>query len=64
MGSPYTGEIFNVADEAEAKKAGLIPVRRDLSELEKAMKQIMLYEACMCGSGKKFKFCCHKDGKL
>ena len=62
MGSPYSGEIFHVTDEDEAKKAGLIPVRRDLSELERAMKQIMLYEVCMCGSGKKFKFCCYRGG--
>lgn len=61
MVSPYTGELLEFANDAEAEKSGFIPVRRDLSEIERAMKQIMLYEACMCGSGKKFKFCCHKD---
>lgn len=56
---PRTGELHQVADEAEAKRRGLIPVRRDLSAKERMEKQILLYQPCGCGSGKKFKFCCH-----
>lgn len=36
-----------------------IPVVRDVTEREKADRQILLYSPCACGSGKKFKFCCH-----
>ena len=31
-----------------------------LTKLEEANAQIRLYSPCVCGSGKKFKFCCHK----
>jgi uncharacterized protein YchJ len=52
-------------DQTEVEKLPLneqrryIPVVRDLTEHEKANKQIALYSPCGCGSGKKFKFCCH-----
>ena len=46
--------------EKEDIKQNLIPVRRNLSIIEKANRQIMLYQPCACGSGKKFKFCCFK----
>ena len=36
-----------------------VPVTRDLSAREKSDAQIRLYAPCGCGSGKKFKFCCH-----
>jgi hypothetical protein len=36
-----------------------VPVKRDLSTREKCDAQIRLYAPCGCGSGKKFKFCCH-----
>jgi hypothetical protein len=39
-----------------------VPVTRDLSARERADAQIRLYAPCGCGSGKKFKFCCH--GKI
>jgi hypothetical protein len=57
---PRTGELHQVADEAEAKRRGLIPVRRGLTHREKMEQQIRLYSPCACGSGKKFKFCCKK----
>jgi uncharacterized protein YchJ len=57
-----TGEIWP-QEHIDAMSADMqknfIPVSRDLSEEEKLAKQIMLYETCGCGSGKKFKFCCH-----
>lgn len=55
---PGTGKIHFVADEAEALKRGLVPIKRDLTEREKMELQIQLYSPCGCGSGKKFKFCC------
>ena len=60
MGDPHTGELHMVTDQ-EAKARGLIPVLRDTTELERANRQILLYSPCLCGSGKKFKFCCHKS---
>lgn len=42
----------------ESKK--YIPVVRDLTAKESGDMQIRLYSPCACGSGKKFKFCCHK----
>jgi hypothetical protein len=55
---PRTGRIYDVADDAEAKRRGLIPVRRDLTARERFDMKIRLYQPCACGSGKKFKFCC------
>jgi hypothetical protein len=55
---PGTGKIYHVADEAEARKRGLVPVRRDLTNREQMEQQIRLYSPCACSSGKKFKFCC------
>ena len=57
---PNTGRIYNVADEAEAKRRGLIPVRRNLTAREHLDMQIRLYSPCACGSGEKFKFCCKR----
>ena len=37
-----------------------IPVVRTLSVKEQADMQIRKYSPCVCGSGKKFKFCCYK----
>ena len=54
---PNSGKLFDM-DEAEAKKRGFVPVRRDLTVKEKYDMQIRLYSPCACGSGKKFKFCC------
>lgn len=44
-----------------AEQAKYVEVKRDLSALEEMNMQIRLYAPCGCGSGKKFKFCCHKN---
>lgn len=73
--NPQTGELFS-KEEIEkrygnipkvdfadmVKDQGLVEVKRDLTEREILDKQILLYAPCACGSGKKFKFCCHKTG--
>lgn len=56
---PGTGAIFETS-EVIAKKFGLVPVKRDLTEAERMRMQIALYSPCGCGSGKKFKFCCRQ----
>lgn len=39
-------------------------VRRPATLLEKLVEQNMMYAPCRCGSGKKYRFCCHaKDGR-
>jgi hypothetical protein len=43
-----------------AERAKYVEVKRDLTRLEAANQQLKLYSPCGCGSGKKFKFCCHK----
>ncbi len=57
---PRTGEIHIVVDEVDALRRGLIPIKRDLTAIERANRQIELYSPCGCGSGEKFKFCCFK----
>jgi hypothetical protein len=47
----------------EAQRRGYVPVFRELTEHERARKQIALYSPCACGSGKKLKFCCYTGGK-
>lgn len=42
------------------QKSNYVEVKRDLTELESAKMQIRLYSPCVCGSGKKLKFCCYK----
>jgi uncharacterized protein YchJ len=54
-----TGKLYEM-NEKEAKKMGYIPVTRDLTARETMEKQIQLYSPCVCGSGKKFKFCCKR----
>jgi hypothetical protein len=58
--NPYTGEIHEVPENLQKFIHTLVPVERDLTALEVFNKQINLYSPCVCGSGKKFKFCCHK----
>jgi uncharacterized protein YchJ len=57
-----TGEIRSW-EEIEAlaaiERAKYVQVQRDLTKIEELEKQIALYSPCGCGSGKKFKFCCH-----
>jgi uncharacterized protein YchJ len=45
-------------DESERKN--FIEVKRDLTQVEKANREIRMYSLCGCGSGKKFKFCCFR----
>ena len=59
-----TGEIINedmLKSFPVAERRQYIPITRDLTKKEAAEKQILLYGPCGCGSGKKFKFCCHKS---
>lgn len=58
-----TGEIvpFNqVQQMPPEQQTDFVEVKRDLTKLEEAQHQIALYSPCGCGSGKKFKFCCHR----
>jgi len=57
--NPETGEIRKFKTVAEMNAAGFIPILRNLTAEEKDKKQIRMYSPCGCGSGKKFKFCCH-----
>jgi hypothetical protein len=62
--NPYTGELHELHELTDEHKKMineclLVPVVRDLTALERLNKQINLYSPCGCGSGKKFKFCCH-----
>jgi len=57
-----TGEIkpYSEVEKLSPKEQkNFVEIKRDLSEQEKNMRHIMLYSPCGCGSGKKFKFCCH-----
>lgn len=42
------------------QKRKFVEIKRDLTKVEEASLQIRMYSPCGCGSGKKFKFCCHK----
>jgi uncharacterized protein YchJ len=42
------------------ERAQFVEVKRDLRKMEISNRQILLYAPCGCGSGKKFKFCCHR----
>ena len=55
-----SGRIYLHPTEKERELLSLIPVRRDLTEKEKAAQQISRYLPCGCGSGVKFKFCCYR----
>ena len=60
-----TGGIVNLDDAQFAalspkERAKHVPVMRSLTVKERATSQIALYSPCGCGSGKKFKFCCHR----
>lgn len=61
--NPYTGEIKLMSELEKLpayERAKFIEVKRDLTKLEELKGKIALYAPCACGSGKKFKFCCHK----
>lgn len=58
-----TGQIVSAEEVAamnEIDRRNYIPVIRDLTTKEKSDMRVKLYSPCGCGSGKKFKFCCHK----
>ena len=59
-----TGEIRNLDDIPASERHFFVPVVRDLTAKEKCEKQIKLYSPCACGSGKKFKFCCHTKPEI
>ena len=54
------GELIYKKNIPIGKEKHFSPVVRDVSVAEKAQRQINLYSPCGCGSGKNFKFCCHK----
>jgi hypothetical protein len=60
--NPYTGEIIYTdgTPNPQVAEQELVPIRRELTVKERSEMQIRLYSPCGCGSGKKFKFCCHK----
>lgn len=58
-----TGEVIShdaMQKLPPGKRKDYVPIVRDLTHTEKSRKQIELYSPCGCGSGKKFKFCCHR----
>lgn len=58
-----TGQLLPAAEVEKLKpdeREKYVEVKRDLTAKEQAEAQIRLYAPCVCGSGKKFKFCCHK----
>ena len=55
-----TGMILDESLIPPQQRKHFIPVERDLTVKERFDAQIRLYAPCGCGSGKKFKFCCHK----
>lgn len=66
-----TGELHSIpagvtaedfAQQRGIPRGCLVEVKRDLSRVEEASRQIRMYAPCGCGSGKKFKFCCFKKG--
>ena len=61
-----TGKIVTAEDLAQfpaQEQKKFIEVKRDLTQSEAARGQIKLYSPCGCGSGRKFKFCCHQKPK-
>jgi uncharacterized protein YchJ len=59
----HTGKIVSMEEVKRLQveeQANYITVERNMSEVEKLSMQIELYSPCACGSGRKFKFCCHK----
>lgn len=58
-----TGQLLTEAQVkmlSEFEQEKYIPVTRDLTAKETMEMQIRLYNPCACGSGRKFKFCCHR----
>jgi hypothetical protein len=55
-----TGKLMELDKIPQEKMDNYVKVVRDLSAKERADKQIKLYSLCVCGSGKKMKFCCFR----
>lgn len=58
-----TGQIIDgslLEDMPPEERSKYVEVKRDLSKHEAANMQIRMYSLCGCGSGLKFKFCCHQ----
>lgn len=53
-----TGMILPEEAIPEGQKKHFQEIKRDLTARELMEAQIKLYSPCVCGSGKKFKFCC------
>lgn len=68
--NPYTGEVRNVTTLEEEKQAiadgFTVGVKRDLNLVERANRQIMLYQPCGCSGGHtKYRLLPHsRGGKL
>jgi hypothetical protein len=60
----YTGTIGTMPELLKAfpnePRESFRPVAT-LTERQKVTNQALAYEPCPCGSGEKFKFCCHKE---
>lgn len=54
-----TGEVKPWNEIPAEERHHFVPVKRNMTRQERLAKQIGLYSPCACGSGKKFKFCCH-----
>ena len=66
MGDMFTGEIVSAEEFSKLpteRKARFLEFKRDLTAKEAADMQIRKYSPCMCGSGKKFKFCCWRKAQ-
>lgn len=55
-----TGKVVPFETIPHGEEKNYVEVKRDLTVHEKNDMQIKLYSPCGCGSGKKFKFCCHR----
>lgn len=63
MGDIYSGRLIPAKELMKLpveERKNFVEVIRDLTLKEAADMKIHLYSPCMCGSGKKFKFCCYK----
>lgn len=56
--NPNTGQIHQVADEREARRRGLVPIRRELTQDELRAGFIADHAPCACGSGREYVRCC------
>ena len=55
-----TGQILDYDKIPVSERKHWVPCKRDLTLKERSDKQVQKYSPCVCGSGKKAKFCCLK----